>query len=95
VITFSIRKINEGPYGTELNASLPGALGTWGYVDRIKLTLKRFYKDHGEQRSYFNAGCPAPKGTKTAVFKLARMRFKFAGGQELSSNLTKTCAVKE
>ena len=30
-----------GPYGTELSASLPQALGNWGFVDRIKLTLRR------------------------------------------------------
>lgn len=95
VITFSLKHIDEGPYGTELSASLPGALGTWGYVDRIKLTLKRYYHSHGERRSYFNAGCPAPKGFKSAVFPLARVRFKFSGGQELSTNLTKSCGVKE
>src|SRR4051794_262969 len=41
LIDFSIRKISRGPYGTELSAAFPRALGEWGYVDRIKLTLKR------------------------------------------------------
>ena len=95
VITFSIKRISQGPYGTELNASLPGALGSWGYVDRIKLTLQRFYRRHGKKLSYFNAGCPAPGGFRVATFPLARMRFKFSGGQELSATLAKRCAVKE
>ena len=60
VIAFSIKKIHQGPYGTELTASFPEALGNWGYVDRIKLTLKRKYRYQGKELSYFNAGCPAP-----------------------------------
>jgi hypothetical protein len=35
VIPFSMRHVSKGPYGTELNASLPQALGDWGYLDRI------------------------------------------------------------
>src|SRR5690242_10707731 len=38
VIAFSIKRISRGRYGTELSASLPQALGDWGYLDRIKLT---------------------------------------------------------
>lgn len=41
VIPFAISKLRKGIYGTRLAASLPQALGDWGYVDRIKLTLKR------------------------------------------------------
>lgn len=95
VITFAIRRIDQGHYGTELTASLPQALGTWGFVDRIKLTLRRKYRLHGEERSYFNAGCPAPAGTKTTVFPLALADFDFAGGKEVSLGVTKACRVKE
>lgn len=59
-VAFSIAKVSDGAYGTRLTASLPQALGSWGYVDRIKLTLKRKYSYRGRQLSYFNAGCPAP-----------------------------------
>jgi hypothetical protein len=95
VITFSIRRIDEGPFGTELVASLPSALGSWGFVDRIKLTLKHISTQHGKTRSYFNAGCPAPAGVRIARFPLAKVRFQFAGGQELTTTLAKSCAVKE
>src|SRR4051812_8894377 len=64
VLRFAIRKISKGAYGTQLSASLPQALGSWGYVDRIKLTLKRKYTYKGQQLSYFNSGCPAPEGSK-------------------------------
>jgi hypothetical protein len=95
VITFAIRKIHEGPYGTELSASLPQALGDWGFVDRIKLTLKRKYAFKGRQLSYFNAGCPAPSGTKATAFPLALASFSFAEEEEISLGVTKSCRVAE
>jgi hypothetical protein len=94
VITFAIKKI-KGTYGTELTASLPEALGSWGYVDRIKLTLKRKYAFKGKELSYFNSACPAPKGVKRIVFPLAQASFDFAEGLTLTTKVEKACAVKE
>jgi hypothetical protein len=95
VITFAIQRIHRGPYGTELSASLPQALGTWGFVDRIKLTLRRKYSYRGKQRSYFNAGCPAPAGTRATAFPLALASFSFAEAKEVSLSVTKSCGVSE
>ncbi len=94
VIPFAIKHIDQGPYGTELSAALPQALGNWGFVDRIKLTLKRKYTYRGQQLSYFNAACPAPTGTATASFPLALASFSFANGEHLSATVTKSCRVK-
>ena len=94
VITFAIQHISHGTYGTQLSASLPEALGTWGYVDRIKLTLRRKYTYRGRRLSYFNSGCPAPKGTRSAAFPLAQANFSFAGGKEVGLTVTKACGVK-
>jgi hypothetical protein len=95
VVTFSIRKISQGPYGTELSASLPQALGSWGYLDRIKLTLRRKYRYQGRQLSYFNAACPAIGSAPRAVFPLAFASFYFAGRPVLSATVNKSCGVKE
>jgi hypothetical protein len=95
VIVFSIKRIAKGPYGTELRASLPQALGSWGYLDRIKLTLKRKYPYKGRQLSYFNAGCPAPGQAKRGAFPLAYAEFSFAGRPPLGATVDKTCGVKE
>ena len=95
VIPFSISKIRKGAYGTKLTASLPQALGDWGYVDRIKLTLKRKYRYGGKQLSYFNAGCPAPKGSPRTVFPLALASFAFGEGLSISAKVEKACAVRE
>jgi hypothetical protein len=95
VIPFRIRHIHSGAYGTELSASLPGALGDWGYVDRIKLTLRRKYRYRGRQLSYFNAGCPAVEGTDRTTFHLADALFSFAGNQSIGLRVDKSCGVKE
>lgn len=94
VLVFSMRRIHgKGAYGTELSASLPEALGTWGYVDRIKLTLKRRYSFRGRELSYFNAGCPAIPGASRASFDLAYATFAFAGDREIGVQVDKTCGV--
>lgn len=94
VITFSIRHIHEGPYGTELVAVLPEALGDWGFVDRIKLTLKRKYEYRGRELSYFNSACPASKGTQFASFPLALARFYFGSHRPIALKVQKTCKVE-
>jgi len=94
VIPFSIKRISDGPYGTELRASLPQALGDWGYLDRIKLTLKRKYRFHGRQLSYFNAGCPAPGSSKRVSFNLAKVEFSFASRKPMKATVSKACGVK-
>jgi hypothetical protein len=95
VIPFAIRKIHEGPYGTKLSASLPSALGDWGYLDRIKLTLKRKYTYRGQRLSYFNSACPAPGKARRASFPLALATFYFAGRAPMAATVQKTCGVKE
>jgi hypothetical protein len=95
VIAFVLKHIDQGPYGTELSASLPQALGTWGFVDRIKLTLKRKYTYKGKELSYFNAACPAPGGAQTASFPLATARLDFGGEEHISATVNKACRVKE
>ena len=92
VVAFAISKVRKGPYGTELTASLPESLGEWGYVDRIKLTLKREYLFKGRKLSYFNAGCPALPGTHLASYPLAKATLGFAD-QTIAATVTKRCAV--
>jgi hypothetical protein len=94
VVSFAISQIKKGPYGTRLKAAFPEALGSWGYVDRIKLTLKRKYHFKGQELSYFNAGCPAPEGSKRTVFPLAYVSFSFAGRPSIGKAIPKACGVK-
>lgn len=93
VIPFDVKKIKGGTYGTALTASLPDALGSWGYVTAIELKLSRRYTYEGKEHSFISAGCPAPKGFPGAIFPLARTSFSFVGGKKLSLGLTRSCEV--
>lgn len=93
VVTFKVRHVHQGPWGTELSASLPSALGNWGFVDRIKLNLGRTYKLAGGERGYLEAGCPAPAGADTVVFPLARATLDFADDQDLAATISRPCGV--
>jgi hypothetical protein len=95
VVTFTIRHIKKGPYGTELTTSLPQSLGDWGFVNRIKMTFGRTVHVGGVRRGYVSAGCPAPKGVRGAVFPLAIASFQFANQQELKAKVTRPCGVRE
>jgi hypothetical protein len=94
VIPFHITHIAQGPYGTLLTASFSEALRNWGFVDRIKLTLRRKYQLGGHQLSYFNSSCPAAPGTIATTFPLALTNFYFANGQRIQAGVTKSCRVK-
>jgi hypothetical protein len=96
VVTFVIRRSHSGAFGTELTASLPQALGDWGLVNRIKMTIGRAYRDQkGHTHGFVNAGCPAPKGFSNAVFSLAVADFNFAGGQHVRVPIDRACGVRE
>lgn len=95
VVTFRIKRIHDGFFGTELTANFPRALGSWGFVDRIKLTLRRKLNRHGRQLSYFNSSCPAPGRAMLTSFNFARASFYFAGRTPISLDVVKTCGVKE
>lgn len=94
VITFEIKPIARGDYGTALIASLPDSLGSWGYVTGISMTLSRRYSYRGERRSFLSAGCPVPKGLSRASFSLARTSFTFSGGTKLSPVLDRSCRAR-
>lgn len=94
VITFAVKPIRRGTYGTALIASLPESLGSWGYVTGISLKLSRRYSYRSQRHSYLSAGCPAPEGTSRVGFSLARTSFAFSGGRKLSSVLLRSCRVR-
>jgi hypothetical protein len=95
VVPFTITHLAAGRYGTKLTAQLPDALGDWGFVNRIKMTIGRAVQRGGNERSFAGASCPALDGTDTAVFPLALAEFSFASGQGLRATVTKSCGVRE
>lgn len=94
VIPFELEQMKKGNFGTAMVASLPKALGSWGYVTAISLTLSRRYSYRGERHSYLSAACPAPKGAGIASFPLTRTTFSFAGKRSITETLTRHCGVR-
>lgn len=94
VIVFRVSHRPRGRYGTVVGAALPEALGDWGHVTGIAMRLSRRYLHGNRRHSYISAGCPAPKGFSRALFTLARMSFRFAGGTALSGTVSGSCRVR-
>jgi streptogramin lyase len=94
VIVFEVEDLGRGTYGTALTASLPPALSSWGNLTEVEMKLSRRYRHAGRPHSYISAGCPAPSGFPGAVFPLARTSFDFAGGEVLSSTLSRSCTAR-
>jgi hypothetical protein len=93
VLPFLLRK-GHGTYGTTLEASLPQATGSWGYVTGLRMNLQRRFSYRGHSRSFLSAGCPAPAGFPSAAFPLAKTSFAFAGNLTLDAVLTRTCRAR-
>lgn len=81
----------KGTYGTLLSASLPNTAGTSGYITGLSLELGRSFTARGSRRSFISAGCPAPKGFPGATFPFVHAAFTFAGGEKVSSTVTRNC----
>jgi DNA-binding beta-propeller fold protein YncE len=94
VIVFKISRLQHGTYGTVLSAFLPRALGEWGNLTGIEMTLSRRYSDRGRPRSYLSAGCPVPSDVSRASFALARTSFGFPGARTLTSVLGASCRAR-
>jgi hypothetical protein len=95
LVTFSIRHLRHGSFGTVLSASLPPALGSTVFVNRMVMRIGRDKRQGGDRRGFINAGCPAPAGLQSAVFPLARADFHFAGGKDLRVRVGGFCEVRE
>lgn len=94
VITFDVKTLHKGTYGTVLSAELPKALRSWGNLTGVKMKLQRRYGFEGSRHSFLSAGCPAPKGFRLASFKLARTSFSFSGAKQLSSTVAGSCTAR-
>jgi hypothetical protein len=90
---FRLHEEQKGPFGLTLTATMPDVGEEWGYVTGFEVSLGRRYLFHGRQRSVLVAGCPAPAGFNTALFKLARGVFRLADGSTRSRVLTGVCHV--
>jgi hypothetical protein len=91
-LPFEISRM-KGELGTVLTASLAEATGKAGYITGLSLSFGGSAIPREGGRSYFTAGCPAPKGFGGAVFPFARASFEFDSGK-LTSTLVRNCKVR-
>ena len=95
VLSLKIRHQAKGEFGTVLVTRLPNLAGGVGSITAIDLEIGREYTYRGERRGYLSASCAAPEGFNTAPFSLARGTFRFAGGTDLETSLTRDCRVRD
>lgn len=93
VLTFRIVK-RRGTFGTVIRTTLPKSARRWAYVTHFEMKLRRQFTHRGKRRSYVSAGCGAPPGFPGVVYPFARANFKFAGGRQVTSTLTRNCTVR-
>ncbi|HEX2096105.1 MAG TPA: hypothetical protein VHF50_01915 [Solirubrobacterales bacterium] len=95
VIPLSIRS-RRGSFGTVLTAQFPRLAAGYGYVTGFRMTLFRTYRAGGQRRSYLLANCPIPRsaGIDRLSFELARVEFRFAGGQRIFNSSLNECRVR-
>jgi hypothetical protein len=94
VLSFRIVR-QPGQLGTVIKTSLPTSARKWAYVTHFDMKLRRLYSYRGRQRSYVNAGCPAPPGFTIGLYRFAKATFGFAGGTEVTTELIRECAVRK
>jgi hypothetical protein len=93
VLSFRILR-RSGTFGTTIRTVLPASARRWAYVTHFDMRLQRRYAYRGKQRSFVNAGCPAPAGFPGAPYPFARGTFEFADGRKITSTLIRNCKVR-
>jgi len=93
VLPFVIRH-EDGWLGTRLSATVPDSLGPWPRLARFKLDLSRDYFAGGENRSFISASCPLPPRLQAGFFSLTRVTYTLAGGQRVSTGITRGCRAR-
>ncbi len=94
VLPMRIRQPAWGKFGTVLALRMPRLGGGAGAISRVDFEIGREYDYRGERRGYLSASCAAPPGFSRAVFPFARGTFRFAGGTDLETTLTRDCRVR-
>jgi hypothetical protein len=94
VLVFKISHPRQGRYGTVFSTTIPKIASDLGYITNMRLTFGRRYRFAGRPRSFLSARCAAPSGFPGTIFAFARGRFFFAGGQRLTTTLTRNCLVR-
>ncbi|MEX2448781.1 MAG: hypothetical protein WD404_08570 [Solirubrobacterales bacterium] len=94
VLTFRVKRLGKGRFGTVLTTRIPRIASDLGYVTDVALTFGRRYRFAGESRSFISARCAAPVGFPGAIFTFAKGSFFFAGGKSIRTAVVRDCLVR-
>jgi hypothetical protein len=92
ILTFTVKK-HQGTYGNTIQTTLPPYAENWAYMTSFEMNLGRTYTYKGKKRSYVSAACAAPPGFPGALFPFGRASYAFAGGEVLTTKITRSCKV--
>lgn len=90
VLPFLLR-LEPGPFGTNLVAYLPPALGPWPRLEHFQISLFRRYEYRGKERSYLSASCPIPRNLTAGFFSFARATYTLGDGRRVGTGITRGC----
>lgn len=90
VLHYSKRRL-----GTELHGIIPPSLGPWPSVADFSMTLDRRFSYRGERRSFLVGSCPLPRRLSSGLLTLARLGFTLEGNRRISTEIVRTCRVRD
>jgi hypothetical protein len=83
--------LEPGPYGTNLIAYLPPALGPWPHLEHFRISLFRRYSYRGRMRSYLSSSCPIPRNLTAGFFSFAHATYTLGDGRRIGTGITRGC----
>lgn len=94
VLPFTVSHLSHGEFGVSLSTQIPRLASGLGYITELNLEIGRRYGFAGRRRSVVSANCAAPPGWSRGLYKLARAKFAFDDGREVTGGLTRICRVR-
>lgn len=95
VLPFEISRPAHGKFGVSFSTRIPPLASGLGYVNELNLQIGRRYGFDGRRRSVLSASCPLPDGFTATTFELARAKFEFDDGREVTGGLSRICRVRQ
>jgi hypothetical protein len=93
VLPFTVSH-QKGSFRTVLTSLIGKAVGPWPRVSNFRIEISRDFMHKGEKQSYLNASCPVPTGFTAGFLSLARATYKFADGEELTTETVRSCRAR-
>jgi len=95
VLPFAVSHLAHGDFGVSLSTEIPRLASGLGYVTELKLAIGRSYGFAGRRRSVLSASCSLPAGFTTFPINVAKAKFSFDDGREVTGVAEGKCRVRQ